>query len=189
MVSGYLETSMVAGPCSYLSMRALVSASSWSSARAPPAPNRTSTATPRRDALNLLFVRISAILACLEPIGKLNDKLAGGQPIGIETAVVQPFVVTFQQQRVREVIDKTGGITIGGRSHRVIGRVVAPDQFQIVHDGRIQIQARQFITRLDPPTFGLDGSGVVRFLPGIDILALHFKIRTDVNRGIHHKGR
>src|ERR1700690_4438481 len=105
MPCGYLETSMVAGPFSYLSMRALVSASSWSSARTTPAPNKTSVATPRRNTVNLFFIRIiikGYLLFRSESIGKLNDKLTGGQPKGILTAMRQPFVIPFQQQGVGE---------------------------------------------------------------------------------------
>src|SRR5208283_4143184 len=132
MVCGYLETSTVAGPFSKRSTRALVSASSWSSAHATPVPKRASAVTPRRNTPILLFIRIRDVLFRLESIGKLNDKQAGRQPVGIEAAVGKPFIIAFQQQRVREVINKTGCRAIGGRSQRVIRRVVAPDQFEVV---------------------------------------------------------
>ncbi len=109
--------------------------------------------------------------------------------MALRTTVGQPFVITFQQQSVREVIDKTGGRAFGGRSHRVIRRVITPDQFNVVHDGRIQIQACQFITRLNPPTPRLYVSDVGRLLPGVDIFTLHFNIGTEVNGGVQHQSR
>src|SRR5208337_2769084 len=50
-------------------------------------------------------------------------------------------------------------------------------------------QAREFITRLNPPAGRLDVSGVVRLLPGVDVSTLHFHVGTDVNGGIHHQRR
>src|ERR1035441_3778654 len=113
MASGYLETSMVVGPFSNRSMRALVSGSNVAWARAAPAAISVSAAAARSAACDLRWIVMGVVFFMglifhLEAVGKLKNKRIGRQGVGAVTA--QPFVVALEEQGVGEVIDVAGRI-------------------------------------------------------------------------------
>src|SRR5579863_10369169 len=104
------------------------------------------------------------VLARLESIGQLQY-----QPVffvRVVAVAVKEFVIAFEKQRVREVINVPDSFAAFIGAQAVMTQVVAADQFEVIDDRPgDKIQPGEFITGLDPPALGIDVAGVAA-VPG-----------------------
>src|SRR5512140_3165065 len=102
---------------------------------------------------------------------------------------VEEFVVAHKLQRVGEIVNVTERGAFGSRGHAVVDPVIASDQFEVVDQRKLEIQARELVGSLNPPAVRLKSADVVRFHPGMDVLTLELEVGTDVQRGIKYRRR
>ena len=166
-----------------LSIRA---STAWASAK--PAPITANAAPPRRIVESLIFIGISGVFHFrLKSVRELEHPFAARQRSG--APAVHPLIVALKPQGVSEVVHVANCFTVRSRPETVVHPIKAGDQFDVVNEGKVQIQSRQFVTTLDPPTPRRKGAPVVSLHPGVDILALQLEVGGNVQRGIDNGSR
>src|SRR6185437_10153050 len=99
----------------------------------------------------------------LKPIRKLQYKLIGRHGWVV---AVEKLIVSFEEQRIGNIINITRAVPPGCRAKPVIHEVIAAHKFEIVDSWQLQIQTSQLVTNLGVPSFRMDATKVVASVPG-----------------------
>src|SRR6266567_6731315 len=115
-----------------------------------------------------------------KPIGKLKDQLVFLAWI----IAVEKFIVSFEQQRIRKIVDIPQRVPVGSSAKAIVDSVIAAYQFHVTDERQRQIQPSQLVAGLQPPSLGPDISVILGSIPATDILTLDVKVRAQVQAGI-----